>query len=155
MGHDGGGGARPAARAACPIDAPVGLFHGDYQTSNLLFDDRGVFELEAVLDWEISGIGGHRLDIGWLLMMNDPQSWYDAGSFAGGPDLDALEARYEEGVGTVGRRHRVVSRPLGVSIRSDQRTERDAAPHRQAARSRVGAHRALGARSCSGELAIC
>lgn len=87
--------------AGLPEDAPVGLFHGDYQTSNLLFDDRsGSFELEAVLDWEISGIGGHRLDIGWLLMMNDPQSWYDAGSFSGGPDLEALEARYEEGVGT-------------------------------------------------------
>ena len=83
--------------AALPVDPPVGLFHGDYQTSNLLFDD-GV--LEAVLDWEISGIGGHRLDIGWLLMMNDPLSWYDTGSFSGGPDLEALEARYEEGVGT-------------------------------------------------------
>ena len=65
--------------ASLPVDAPIGLFHGDFQTSNLLFDD-GV--LEAVLDWEISGIGGQRLDIGWLLMMNDPQSWYDAGSFA-------------------------------------------------------------------------
>ena len=83
--------------AQLPVDAPVGLFHGDFQTSNLLFDD-GV--LVAVLDWEISGIGGHRLDIGWLLMMNDPESWYDAGSFDGGPDLTALEARYEDGMGT-------------------------------------------------------
>ena len=84
--------------AQLPIDAPIGLFHGDFQTSNLLFNE-GV--LEAVLDWEISGIGGQRLDIGWLLMMNDPHSWSDAGSFANAPDLGALEDRYEEGIGTV------------------------------------------------------
>ena len=137
--------------ASLPVDAPVGLFHGDFQTSNLLFDD-GV--LEAVLDWEISGIGGQRLDIGWLLMMNDPQSWYDTGSFAGGPGLGALEARYEEGMGTTvgdigwyralsGYRFGVIS-GLNVML---HRTGKRHDPEWERSRCRC--------RSCSGGPAIC
>ena len=54
----------------CPPIPAVGLFHGDFQTSNVLFDDG---RLVAVLDWEISGLGAQLLDLGWLLMMNDPR----------------------------------------------------------------------------------
>ena len=27
------------------------------------------------MDWEISGIGGQLLDLGWLLVFTDPESW--------------------------------------------------------------------------------
>ena len=51
MDHDGRGGAATFSSRSSRSTAPIGLFHGDFQTSNLLFNE-GV--LEAVLDWEIS-----------------------------------------------------------------------------------------------------
>jgi aminoglycoside phosphotransferase (APT) family kinase protein len=84
-----------------PTDPPIGIFHGDFQTNNILFTpaaDGSGMELVALLDWEISGIGAHRMDIGWFLMMNDPQSW-DPSANRGGPDLADLAARYEERCG--------------------------------------------------------
>ncbi len=60
--------------ASLPNDPTIGVFHGDFQTNNILFDGG---TLTALLDWEISGIGAQLLDLGWLLMMNDPQSWSD------------------------------------------------------------------------------
>jgi len=60
--------------ANLPVDPPIGVFHGDFQMSNLLFDH---CRLVAVIDWEISGVGAQLLDLGWLIMMNDGDSWYD------------------------------------------------------------------------------
>jgi len=60
--------------ASVPGDPEVGIFHGDFQTNNILFEHDA---LVAVLDWEICGIGAQLLDVGWLLMMNDPASWWD------------------------------------------------------------------------------
>ena len=78
-------------------DAPdVGIFHGDFQTNNLLFDQG---RLVAILDWEISGIGAQLLDVGWLLMMNDPQSWFDGAGLAGAAAAEALVARYARAIG--------------------------------------------------------
>lgn len=51
----------------------VGLFHGDFQTNNVLFEDDG--RLTAVIDWELAGIGATGLDIGWLAIMADPACW--------------------------------------------------------------------------------
>lgn len=88
--------------AQLPADPPLGLFHGDYQTANLLFRFGGPGvrpELLAVIDWEISGLGGQRLDLGWFLMMNDPASWAGGAFVGGGPDLDVLADRYQEGLG--------------------------------------------------------
>jgi aminoglycoside phosphotransferase (APT) family kinase protein len=48
----------------------------------------------AVLDWEISGLGAHLLDLGWLLMMNDPESWHDGAGLAVVPPFDELVDRY-------------------------------------------------------------
>lgn len=53
----------------------VGLFHGDYQTHNVLYRADG--SLAAVVDWEIAGIGAVGLDLGWLAMMTDESCWYD------------------------------------------------------------------------------
>lgn len=61
-----------ALAAALPETGPVGVVHGDYQPGNVLFD-KG--RLVAVLDWELAGIGDQRIDLGWLSMMSDPQSW--------------------------------------------------------------------------------
>jgi aminoglycoside phosphotransferase (APT) family kinase protein len=40
-----------------PADPVIGLFHGDFQTNNILFDDAppDPLRITAVLDWEISG----------------------------------------------------------------------------------------------------
>ncbi len=79
-----------------PQDPPIGLFHGDFQSSNFLFDGE---TLVAVLDWEISGIGGQLLDLGWLLVFGDAESWTDpCGPVASVPPVAELIAVYEEGM---------------------------------------------------------
>ncbi len=77
--------------ATVPADPDIGVFHGDYQTGNLLFAEG---QLVAVLDWEISGIGAQLLDLGWLLMMNDPASWANGDALATVPPFDELVERY-------------------------------------------------------------
>lgn len=59
-------------RATIRADVHVGLFHGDFQTNNLLFE-KG--RLTGILDWELAGVGAQLLDLGWLAMMTDPASW--------------------------------------------------------------------------------
>lgn len=56
-----------------PVDDRVGIYHGDYQTNNVLFTDDG--EVSAIVDWEIAGIGRVGLDVGWMSMMLDPSFW--------------------------------------------------------------------------------
>ena len=81
---------------SAPQDAPVGLFHGDFQGSNFLFDGD---TLNAVLDWEISGIGGQLLDLGWLIVFADPESWTGVCSpIATAPPAEEIISWYEEGV---------------------------------------------------------
>jgi aminoglycoside phosphotransferase (APT) family kinase protein len=53
----------------------VGCVHGDFQWSNLLFD-RG--RLAAVIDWELSQLGATLIDLGWLCLFSDRQSWETA-----------------------------------------------------------------------------
>jgi len=79
-----------------PSDPPIGLFHGDFQGSNFLFDGE---QLIAVLDWEISGIGGQLLDLGWLLVFLDAESWdIPCKPIAAVPPAEELIAFYEEGM---------------------------------------------------------
>jgi aminoglycoside phosphotransferase (APT) family kinase protein len=79
-----------------PQDPLIGLFHGDFQGSNFLFDGE---KLMAVLDWEISGIGGQLLDLGWLLVFLDPESWdLPCQPIAAVPPAEELIALYEEGM---------------------------------------------------------
>jgi len=58
-----------------PADAPVGIFHGDFQWSNLFYSKQG--ELLAVIDWELVGVGAVLNDIGWFATFNDPTAWAD------------------------------------------------------------------------------
>lgn len=79
-----------------PADPAVGVFHGDFQTNNLLFHSGS---LVAVLDWEIAGIGAQLLDLGWLMMMNDAASWADPEGLERVPPFTELVARYAERTG--------------------------------------------------------
>ena len=60
--------------AHIPTDAPVGLFHGDFQWANLFFAKDGT--LLAVIDWELTGIGATLNDVGWIATFNDPDAWH-------------------------------------------------------------------------------
>jgi aminoglycoside phosphotransferase (APT) family kinase protein len=79
-----------------PASADVGIFHGDFQTNNVLFEESSVV---AVLDWEISGIGAQLLDIGWLLFMNDAASWADPAGLERVPPFEELVGWYAAAVG--------------------------------------------------------
>lgn len=50
----------------------TGMFHGDFQWSNLLVDGD---TLAAVLDWELAAVGPVLNDLGWLCLFSDPESW--------------------------------------------------------------------------------
>jgi aminoglycoside phosphotransferase (APT) family kinase protein len=79
-----------------PSDVAVGIFHGDYQTNNVLYDESG--RLLAVVDWEISGLGAQLLDLGWLALFTDPSCWdptYQVGMRVRA-DPQALRHRYEQ-----------------------------------------------------------
>jgi aminoglycoside phosphotransferase (APT) family kinase protein len=82
--------------AAVPRDPTVGIFHGDFQTNNLLFHEGA---LVAIIDWEISGIGAQLLDLGWLLMMNDSASWFDRDGLAVVPAHEDMVRRYATSTG--------------------------------------------------------
>jgi aminoglycoside phosphotransferase (APT) family kinase protein len=58
-----------------PKDAPVGVFHGDFQTANLFCSHAG--SLLAVIDWELTGIGATLNDVGWIATFSDPQAWFE------------------------------------------------------------------------------
>ncbi|MCG7633274.1 phosphotransferase family protein [Gordonia McavH-238-E] len=82
-----------------PQSPTIGLCHGDFQTNNILFEHLDTDPTVAgVIDWEVASIGPVLLDLGWFLMMNDPQSW-DPGQRRGGVDLDAVAARYRATTG--------------------------------------------------------
>ena len=84
--------------AQLPVSAPVGIFHGDFQWSNLFFAKTG--KLLAVIDWELVGVGPVLNDIGWFATFNDPLAWNDSahrGHFM--PQADELIAMYVEAYG--------------------------------------------------------
>ena len=103
--------------ARLPADPVIGVFHGDFQTNNVLFevsggpgpgaaadgadaaDAAGAVDVVAVLDWEISGIGAQLLDLGWLLFMNDAASWFDADGLERVPAFADLVGCYAAAVG--------------------------------------------------------
>lgn len=84
--------------AAVPSTPFVGVFHGDFQTNNVLFDPADG-TVVAVLDWEISGIGAQLLDLGWLLFMNDADSWADAAGLDRVPAFHRIVGWYAEATG--------------------------------------------------------
>lgn len=79
-----------------PDGAPVGLYHGDYQPGNILYDQG---QLRGVIDWEISGLGAQLLDIGWLMMAADQHNWVDDWRSIHPLSPDEIRDRYEQGMG--------------------------------------------------------
>ena len=85
--------------ATIPEDAPVGIFHGDFQTANLFCSLEA--DLLAVIDWELTGIGATLNDVGWICTFSDPQAWA-GGRALGRPmflDPDTLVSLYTEAYG--------------------------------------------------------
>ncbi len=63
---------RERLRSSIPRTPRIGLVHGDFQWSNILFRDGRVV---ALIDWEIAMVGPTLLDLGWLCLFSDAQSW--------------------------------------------------------------------------------
>lgn len=83
--------------AQMPADAPVGIFHGDFQTANLFASNDA--QLLALIDWELTGIGASLNDVGWICTFSDPLAWDAANPRPMFLDPDALIGFYEEAVG--------------------------------------------------------
>jgi aminoglycoside phosphotransferase (APT) family kinase protein len=79
-----------------PSGAPVGLVHGDYQPGNVLYD---AGRLSGIIDWELASIGSRRLDVGWLMMLADRQSWHAEWMPVCPLSPDEVAARYEQAMG--------------------------------------------------------
>ena len=56
-----------------PREAPLGVFHGDFQNANLFFSFD--HKLLAVIDWELVGIGATLNDVGWISTFSDREAW--------------------------------------------------------------------------------
>lgn len=83
-----------ALRASAPADPPMGLVHGDYYSNNWLHNGRC---LTGIVDWEGTSIGPSLLDLGWLCMIYDPDSWIeDRGGLDWAPPAEAMIWRYAE-----------------------------------------------------------
>ncbi|HSU91444.1 MAG TPA: phosphotransferase family protein [Sporolactobacillaceae bacterium] len=68
---------RERLRSSLPEGARIGCVHGDFQWSNVLFNEEQVV---ALIDWEISMVGATLLDLGWICFFSDQGSWV-------GPDI--------------------------------------------------------------------
>src|SRR5271156_6675665 len=89
---------RERLRSSLPAGARIGCVHGDFQWSNVLFNEERVV---ALIDWEISLVGATLLDLGWFCFFADPDSWVGEAAERGSllsPD-EAVEA-YAEAAGS-------------------------------------------------------
>ena len=81
--------------AQIPAEAPVGIFHGDFQWANLFYSLGG--ELLAVIDFELVGVGAILNDVGWFATFNDPEAWHPGRRPAGlMPSAEELVRLYGE-----------------------------------------------------------
>lgn len=89
---------RAALHASAPPEPEPGVVHADYYSNNWLFREG---RLAAVLDWEATFVGPRLLDLGWLCMMYDPESWAPGHGtrMAWSPPTEFFAARYERASG--------------------------------------------------------
>ena len=83
-----------------PDSAPVGLFHGDFQTANLFCTPDA--HLQAVIDWELCGIGATLNDVGWICTFSDAEAWPSTPGQGARPmfrDPDTLASLYAQAYG--------------------------------------------------------
>ncbi len=87
--------------AALPEGVPIGIFHGDFQVANLFFSFEA--QLQAVIDWELTGVGATLNDVGWIATFNDAAAWDPSRGGpvpgAGFPRADELVDLYCEAYG--------------------------------------------------------
>ncbi len=63
---------RERLRNSLPTKPRVGCVHGDLNWSNCLYENG---EVCAVIDWELAQIGAVLIDLGWICLFSDHQSW--------------------------------------------------------------------------------
>jgi len=80
-----------------PDNPHIGIFHGDFQWTNLFYtDDR----LTALIDWELWGVGACLNDLGWIMLFSDPEAWVHEGRTQSEmPRPPELQAMYVEAFG--------------------------------------------------------
>jgi aminoglycoside phosphotransferase (APT) family kinase protein len=87
---------RERLRSSLPAGARIGCVHGDFQWSNVLFDEERVV---ALIDWEISLVGATLLDLGWICFFSDPQSWVGTDVRGSLLNADEIVNAYAEAAG--------------------------------------------------------
>ena len=80
-----------------PETPRTGIFHGDFQWSNVLYSFDGT--LQAVIDWELWGVGATLNDIGWVITFADAAAWKE-GLRLKLPSPDELIAEYVDTYGS-------------------------------------------------------
>lgn len=83
-----------------PRETRIGVFHGDFQWSNLFYARDG--RLLAVIDWELVNVGATLNDLGWVVTFSDAAAWAHESAAAGGrlPPPDDLVAMYVAAYGS-------------------------------------------------------
>jgi aminoglycoside phosphotransferase (APT) family kinase protein len=87
---------RERLRSSLPADARIGCVHGDFQWSNVLFNEERVV---ALIDWEISLVGATLLDLGWICFFSDRESWVGAAVRGALFNADEIVDAYAEAAG--------------------------------------------------------
>jgi aminoglycoside phosphotransferase (APT) family kinase protein len=86
--------------ARLPRTPRIGIFHGDYQFTNLFYGGPQRAHLLAVIDWELVGVGQVLNDLGWMMLFVDGPSWaHDLGD-APVPGPEEMAAFYAEAWGS-------------------------------------------------------
>lgn len=85
---------RASLRSSAPPEPEPGVVHADFYSNNWLFHEG---RMAAVVDWEGSFVGPRLLDLGWLCMMYDPDSWAPRHGrrMAWSPPTEFLVQRYQ------------------------------------------------------------
>jgi aminoglycoside phosphotransferase (APT) family kinase protein len=80
-----------------PANPRIGIFHGDYQWTNLFYTGE---TLAAIIDWELWGVGATLNDLGWILLFTDREAWAHEGrTRAPMPHPAELADMYAEALG--------------------------------------------------------
>ncbi len=80
-----------------PENAPIGIFHGDFQTANLFASKDA--NLLAVIDFELTGIGAILNDVGWICTFSDREAWDSDSPRTMFLDPDTLIDLYQQAYG--------------------------------------------------------
>lgn len=80
-----------ALGAEIPENGRIGLVHGDLQPGNVLFENG---RARGLIDWDLASIGPIGMDVGWLLMVADAESWALDWRPYGAPPRSTILAAY-------------------------------------------------------------